>query len=169
MNEKKEFQGPELNLNFVVMMVLCFGRPFRLMLSKEGTVGRRETGSINGVWGLLSAVLWFLFWPSEGMVVMLGLALLAQIVHRLKPGKGHSRAMGLSGFHRFTGKGGWVTAGLFGVFMGMGWRLIDQSAGTWMIASGVANLVMLLLLKLKEQAIRHDQMDSILEAQYRRG
>ena len=157
-------QTAKNGVNLLIGMAMAVSAPLRDILAKFHTVGPRELNSPSRLWGGL----WLAVCLATGPDVLLwvgGLWLLAQMIHRARPGKGHSRSCGAPPIGR--GPHGWAAVGLLGLFAAVMASEWDQAFALWLGVACAGHLLTVSVGTAMIAAERRDVRDALIDAQHR--
>lgn len=141
------------------------GSPLRDILAKRGTVGERELQSSSRLWGLLALFVIAAGTRSEALLVVFGLWLTANLLHRRKRSRGHTRYIGDP--PAGSGPAGWFGVGLLALFAAPFVDDMDHGLGVWLAVSSVGHLLSLGLSGSMERSRDMDMEDAQIEAECR--
>lgn len=169
MNQKENAAELSFRQCAMIFMHLANGlhRPLRLFASEFRSVGWRAAGDLKDTLaGLVMIFVWAALSNSNVLLVFGGgLAILCEIVHRLFPGREHSRAFGWCALAKLTKGNNLLAYRLMGVLAilvgGAVWQMADKGSGSYLVAAGFSLIFVVQYLHTREVHMRQDEEDAM--------
>ncbi len=151
------------SLNFLLKVFYWGHRPLKQLGCYE--IGSRSAGDWSSTLPSLALVLIWAAWTESATLLYVGtgLAVLLEVRHRVRPGRGHSRYFGTSyfaGVLKSNLRGHLLTSGL-AILIGLGlFQFSDKGLGSYLVFAGAGYATWALFLDARERHMRQDQADA---------